>query len=54
MRAGVDVIYQGTLAVGDWSGRPDFLVRVAARAPGQGRPIDRASDAFEQRHVALD
>jgi predicted RecB family nuclease len=32
MRAGADVIYQGTLARGGWSGRPDFLVKV----PGAG------------------
>jgi uncharacterized protein len=29
MRAGVDVIYQGTLEHEDWSGRPDFLRKVA-------------------------
>ena len=28
MKRGVDVIYQGTLRVGPWLGRPDFLVRV--------------------------
>jgi uncharacterized protein len=27
MRRGVEVIYQGTLEFGTWSGRPDFLVR---------------------------
>ncbi len=30
MSAGADVIYQATLSVGDWSGRPDFL----KKAPG--------------------
>ena len=29
MRAGVDVIYQGTLAHDGWSGRPDFLRKVS-------------------------
>jgi uncharacterized protein len=29
MRAGIDVIYQGTLERDDWSGRPDFLRKVA-------------------------
>jgi uncharacterized protein len=29
MRAGIDVIYQGTLEHQDWSGRPDFLRKVA-------------------------
>jgi predicted RecB family nuclease len=28
MRAGADVVYQGTLYDGTWVGRPDFLVRV--------------------------
>jgi predicted RecB family nuclease len=28
MRAGVDVIYQATLVAGQWSGRPDFLIKM--------------------------
>ncbi len=32
MRRGVDVIYQGLLAHGPWSGYPDFLVRVPRRS----------------------
>lgn len=32
MRAGAAVIYQGTLQVGSWLGRPDFLWRVEGRA----------------------
>jgi predicted RecB family nuclease len=31
MRAGASVIYQATLVAGDWTGRPDFLLKV----PGQ-------------------
>jgi predicted RecB family nuclease len=31
MRAGAGLIYQATLVVGDWTGRPDFLIQV----PGQ-------------------
>lgn len=32
MRAGVEVIYQGTLQVARWLGRPDFLVRVQGKS----------------------
>jgi predicted RecB family nuclease len=30
MQVGADVIYQGTLLDGEWSGRPDFLIKVSA------------------------
>lgn len=30
LRAGADVVYQGTLSDGDWTGRPDFLLKTAA------------------------
>jgi predicted RecB family nuclease len=42
MRAGVDVIYQGTLAVGQWSGRPDFLVRVEGESRLGGHKYEPA------------
>jgi uncharacterized protein len=32
MRAGVDVIYQGTLQFGTWLGRPDFLWRIEGQS----------------------
>jgi uncharacterized protein len=32
MKSGADVVYQGVLLDGSWSGRPDFLVKV----PGEG------------------
>jgi predicted RecB family nuclease len=46
MRAGADVIYQGTLARGDrWLGRPDFLLRVATPSPTFGRWSYEVADA---------
>lgn len=32
MKAGVDLIYQGMLLVGDWLGYPDFLVKVPGKS----------------------
>ncbi|MDE0692447.1 MAG: TM0106 family RecB-like putative nuclease [Gammaproteobacteria bacterium] len=43
MRSGVDVIYQGTLADGGWSGRPDFL-----------RKVSTASDLGDWSYEAYD
>ena len=44
MRSGVDVIYQGTLADGGWSGRPDFLRKVST-ASDLGDWLYEAHDA---------
>lgn len=50
MRAGAPVIYQATLVAGDWTGRPDFLLKV----PGQTRFGDfgyEVVDAKLARHA---
>jgi predicted RecB family nuclease len=50
MRAGAGVIYQATLVAGDWTGRPDFLLKV----PGEtslGRFGYEVVDAKLARHA---
>ncbi len=46
MREGADAIYQGRLADGDWSGFPDFLVRV-------DRPSDFGTWSYEVMDAKL-
>ena len=45
MRAGSDVIYQGTLRHGPWLGRPDFLLKVARPCPALGAHSYEVADA---------
>ena len=50
MRAGPDVIYQATLVVGEWMGRPDFLMRVPG-ASALGEHHYEVIDAKLARHA---
>jgi predicted RecB family nuclease len=50
MRAGADVIYQATLSLDGWTGRPDFLLKVAG-ASALGEHHYEVVDAKLARHA---
>jgi predicted RecB family nuclease len=50
MQAGADVIYQATLVAGDWTGRPDFLIRVPGPS-ALGKHHYEVVDAKLARHA---
>jgi predicted RecB family nuclease len=50
MRAGPEIIYQATLVVGEWMGRPDFLMRVPG-ASALGEHHYEVIDAKLARHA---
>jgi predicted RecB family nuclease len=45
LHAGADVVYQGTLSDGDWTGRPDFLLK----APGPSRFGDHCYEVVDAK-----
>ncbi len=50
MREGAEVIYQATLVAGEWTGRPDFLIKVPG-ASGLGEHHYEVVDAKLARHA---
>jgi predicted RecB family nuclease len=53
LRRGADVIYQGTLLVGDQLGKPDFMVRAALLDGGEGYEVVDAKLARSAKALAV-